>query len=204
MKRSIFAAFLTAVILMVCRDVSAAEVEKASYFGIDGKLVRSNASTDGFKHNPHHYSIRPHLGFKITNEISIETSHELHLASLGKMSNVDDVSAKANSSLLVVSFEKPFEGMPTFKWFTAAGVSHTKIKMSEFSAGNKVGSRKATRLAPAVIVGLKQYLGSGISARAFADWRGTNNTKVKQHSDPNSMHTFKHTFGVGLGLSKEF
>ena len=181
-------------------------LERTSYVGLDGKLIKSNARSCGLQYKNNKYGVRPFFGFKITDNLAIEAAHEWSASGAFRQTKEGvNVSASATTALLAAVFEKPVPMFPTAKWFAACGVAHTKIRTCESGSHKRIiGYGKATRVVPIATVGLKKDLGYGLSVRGFFDWKGTNNMRIKHARFPEKFHTFKHTFGVGMGVSQEF
>ena len=181
-------------------------LERTSYVGLDGKLIKSNARSCGLQYKNNKYGVRPFFGFKITDNLAIEAAHEWSASGVFRQTKEGvNVSASATTALLAAVFEQPISTLSETRWFAAGGFAHTKIRTCESGPHKHViGYGKATRVVPTATVGLKRDLGRGLSARGFLDWKGTNNMKIKHARDSQKMHTFKDTFGIGLGVAQEF
>jgi hypothetical protein len=203
MTRSILA-FLCASAFVLCG--TAQSMEFNSYFGFDGKIIKSNARTNGLQYKNNKYGVRPYFGFKVTDELALELAHEWTASGFFRQTKEGvNISASATSALLAVSFEKNLSDFSPTKYFISGGLAHTKIRTCESGPHQQIrGYGKATRLVPTAVVGLKHNLGGGLSARVFIDWKGTNNMRVRQVREPGRCHTFKHTFGAGVGVAQEF
>lgn len=177
--------------------------EQTSYFGLDANVLTLKVNKNGSGDQKVPYGIKPYIGLKANDMFSVEASYEAFSNSVFRKVK-DGLNIKGEGIGATLVFENYLFPKICTHIFAGAGPLYLRVKSFENKNGSKVGSeRKTSKIVTYATAGFRQELSDRLSGKVYVDWKDTHTLKILDNCQ-NCTNTFKHSFGLGGGLSYSF